>query len=479
MSVRDDFYHLIDGNLVSSDNTFDVINPSTEKVFARCPDASKDQLDEAVSAARRAFSSWHQISFEERNQKIEQLANALFENAKDLAGILTAEQGKPVGQAYGEIAFGAVGRMRGLNELKIPVEVIQENDEWRVELHYRPLGVVGAITPWNVPVLMAAGKIAQSLYAGNTIVLKPSSYSPLSTLKFAELVQDIFPPGVVNVLVSVNNMGRWISEHAGIDKVSFTGSTETGKKVMRGAAGTMKRCTLELGGNDAAIVLADADPRVVAPKLFAASFINNGQTCMGIKRIYAHESIHDELCGAITEIARNVKCGDGFEEGVEFGPINNRNQYESLIEILEDTRNHGATILAGGSVAEGPGYFIDPTIVCDINDDARLVKEEQFGPILPILKFIEPEDALARANNSIFGLAGSVWGSDVKAATALANRMEVGTAWVNTHATFTPHTPFGGAKQSGVGCEYGVLGLKGYMTPEVVSINKTLEKTAA
>ena len=474
MSIRDDFYHLIDGKLESSIKTFDVVNPSTEQVFAHCPDASKEQLDEAVAAARRAFLSWQLTSFEERNNKIEQLADALFENANALASILTSEQGKPVGQAYGEIAFGAVGRMRRLNELHIPVEVIQEDDEWRVELHYRPLGVVGAITPWNVPVLMAAGKIAQSLYAGNTIVVKPSSHTPLSTLKFAELAKDIFPPGVINVLVSAKSMGRWISEHEGIDKVSFTGSTETGKRVMAGATGTMKRCTLELGGNDAAIILADADPDVVAPKLFAASFINNGQTCMGIKRIYAHEHVHDELCKAIAEIARNAKCGDGFEDGIEFGPICNHDQYNDLLLILDDTRKIGATILAGGNVVEGPGYFIDPTIVCDIDDDAKLVKEEQFGPILPILKFSDPEDALARANNSIYGLAGSVWGSDMEAATALANRMEVGTAWVNTHATFTPHTPFGGAKQSGIGCEYGVLGLKGYMTPEVVSIKKTL-----
>ncbi|MGI9292723.1 MAG: aldehyde dehydrogenase family protein, partial [Pseudomonadales bacterium] len=266
---------------------------------------------------------------------------------------------------------------------------------------------------------------------------------------------------------------RWICEHDGIDKVSFTGSTETGKKVMMGAAGSIKRCTLELGGNDAAIVLADADPKLVAQKLFTASFINNGQTCMGIKRIYAHDDIHDELCEAMANIARNAKCGDGLEEGVEFGPINNRNQYESLIEVLNHTRDTGATILAGGNVADGPGFFIDPTIVCDIDDDARLVKDEQFGPILPILKFNDAEDALARANDSIFGLGGSVWGSDLDAATSLARRMEVGTAWVNTHASFTPHAPFGGAKQSGVGCEYGVLGLKGYMTPEVVSINKT------
>ncbi|MGI9284657.1 MAG: aldehyde dehydrogenase family protein, partial [Pseudomonadales bacterium] len=455
MTIREDFKFLINGQLEGSDKTFDVINPSTEEVIARCPDASQEQLDQAVAAARKAFLSWRETSFEERAKQIERLADALFEHAGDLAALLTLEQGKPVGQSYGEIAFGAVGRMRGLDQLQIPVEVLQDDEAYRVELQYRPLGVIGAITPWNVPILMAAGKIAQSVYAGNTIILKPSSFSPLSTLKFAELAQDIFPTGVINVLTSAKSMGRWISEHEDIDKVSFTGSTETGKRVMIGAAGTMKRCTLELGGNDAAIVLADVDPKAVAAKLFTASFINNGQTCMGIKRIYAHESIYEELCEAMADLARNAKCGDGFEEGVEFGPINNRNQYDSLIEFLDDTRRIGAKILAGGNVADGPGFFIDPTVVCDIDDDALLVKEEQFGPIIPIVKFSDPEDALARANNSIYGLAGSVWGADLEAATALANRLEAGTAWVNTHANFTPNTPFGGAKQSGVGCEYG------------------------
>ncbi|MGI9316307.1 MAG: aldehyde dehydrogenase family protein, partial [bacterium] len=367
MSIREDFKHLINGELVSSEGTFDVINPSTEEVFARCPDASKDQLDEAVAAARKAFVSWRTTTYEERAAMIEQLADALFEKAGEFAGILTAEQGKPVGQAYGEIAFGAVGRLRDLNALQLPVEVLHDNDDSRVELHYRPLGVIGAITPWNVPILMAAGKIAQSLYAGNTIVLKPSSYSPLSTLKFAELAKDIFPPGVINVLVAQKSMGRWISEHEGIDKVSFTGSTETGKRVMMGAANNMKRCTLELGGNDAAIVLADADPKVVASKLFAAAFINNGQTCMGIKRVYAHESIYDELCDAMAAIARNSICGDGFKEGVEFGPINNKDQYDTVVEFLNDTRRIGANIIAGGSVPEGPGFFVDPTIVRDID----------------------------------------------------------------------------------------------------------------
>jgi acyl-CoA reductase-like NAD-dependent aldehyde dehydrogenase len=304
------------------------------------------------------------------------------------------------------------------------------------------------------------------------VILKPSPYTPLCTLKIAELLREVFPPGVLNVVAGGDELGEWMTAHPGIDKISFTGSVETGKKVMASCAGTLKRFTLELGGNDAAIVLDDVDPRAVAPKLFFGAFVNSGQVCMAIKRIYAHESIYAQLCTALAEEAAKARVGSGLEPDVQLGPIQNREQYEKVVGILEDTTAQGARILAGGRVPGGPGYFFPPTIVADIDEHSRLVQEEQFGPIVPVLKFSDEEDALRRANDTRFGLSGSVWSADLARATRLAARLEVGTAWVNQHRVTSATVPFGGAKESGMGRQYAALGLKGYMEPRVISVLK-------
>jgi len=240
---------------------------------------------------------------------------------------------------------------------------------------------------------------------------------------------------------------------------------------MASAAKTLKRVTLELGGNDAAIVLDDVDPKAIAPKLFFASFVNSGQVCMAIKRIYAHERVYDALCDAMAEEARQAKVGSGLDPATQLGPIQNREQYERVIGILDEAKRSGARILAGGTVPKGEGYFIPPTIVADIDENCRLVREEQFGPIIPILKFRDEEEALRRANDTRYGLSGSVWSRDPERAAALASRLEVGTAWVNQHRTPDPHVPFGGAKESGIGREYSVLGLKSYMEAQVISVS--------
>jgi acyl-CoA reductase-like NAD-dependent aldehyde dehydrogenase len=356
--------------------------------------------------------------------------------------------------------------------IQIPVETLIDDDDKHIELRYRPLGVVGIITPWNAPVNLALGPLVSALYTGNTVVLKPSPYTPLTTLRLGEILNDIFPAGVVNVLAGGDELGQAMTEHADIDKISFTGSVATGKKVLASAAGTLKRVTLELGGNDPAIVLDDADPKAIAKKLFFASFVNSGQVCMAIKRIYAHESVYDALCEALVEEARNAKLGSGLEPDTQLGPIQNKMQFDKVVDILEDTKKSGAKILVGGEVPDGPGYFFPPTLVVDIDESSRLVVEEQFGPIVPVLKYSDIEDAIARANNTRYGLSGSVWTSDTKRGEEIAARLEVGTAWVNQHRATSAFVPFGGAKESGYGRQYSILGLKAYMEPEVISVAK-------
>jgi acyl-CoA reductase-like NAD-dependent aldehyde dehydrogenase len=469
--LRTDFKLLIGGELVDGEDALEVINPATGAVFARCPAAGKAQLDHAVVTARRASQAWGSKSFEERAAAIKQMAAALRTHQDTLAELLTREQGKPIGQSRDEIGRAA-SQSEGMANIRIPVEKLVEDAERRIELHYRPLGVVGIITPWNAPINLAAGPLVSALYTGNTVVLKPSPYTPLCTLKVGEILGGLFPAGVVNVIAGGDELGQWMSEHPGIDKISFTGSVATGKKVMASAAGTLKRITLELGGNDPAIVLDDVDPKAVAPKLFFASFVNSGQVCMAIKRIYAHERIYDALCDALAEEARKARVGDGLDPQTQYGPIQNKMQYERVLGILEDTKRSGARIIAGGELPSRPGYFFPPTIVANIDEHSRLVREEQFGPIVPVLKFRDIDDAVRRANDTRYGLAGSVWSHDPERAAAIAARLEVGTAWVNQHRATLATVPFGGAKESGIGRQYSILGLKENMEPQVISVLK-------
>jgi acyl-CoA reductase-like NAD-dependent aldehyde dehydrogenase len=462
---------LIGGERVQSTHYLDVIDPALGTVFARCPAARESELDRAVDAARRAFSGWRARSFAERAALVKRLSQSLREHQNELAELLTREQGKPLAQSVAEIDRGAA-QSDGMVGIEIPVEVIADDDDKHIELRYRPLGVVGIITPWNAPVNLALGPLVSALYTGNTVILKPSPYTPLTTLKVGELLNEIFPAGVVNVLAGGDELGAAMTGHRGIDKISFTGSVATGKKVLASAAATLKRVTLELGGNDAAIVLDDVDAKAVAKKIFFASFVNSGQVCMAIKRIYAHERVYEAICDALVEEAKKAKVGNGLDPATELGPLQNKMQYDKVVRLIEDTKKAGAKFLAGGEIPAGPGYFLPPTLVTDIADDSRLVQEEQFGPIVPILKFSDVEDALRRANDTRYGLSGSVWTKDVQRGAEIAARLEVGTAWVNQHRTTSAFVPFGGAKESGMGRQYSALGLKSYMEPEVVSVAK-------
>jgi acyl-CoA reductase-like NAD-dependent aldehyde dehydrogenase len=286
-----------------------------------------------------------------------------------------------------------------------------------------------------------------------------------------EAARPILPRGVLNILAGGNDLGAWMTEHAGIDKISFTGSVPTGKKVLAGSSSNLKRVTLELGGNDPAIVLDDVDPRVVAPKIFQAAFANCGQICVAIKRLYVPDTLYEPMCEALADIARSIKVGDGLDPATQMGPLQNRMQYEKVLGILDDTRRVGGRILCGGSALDRPGYFIAPTIVADIEEGTRLVDEEPFGPVLPVIKYHDVDDAIRRANDTRYGLSGSVWTNDLARGAEVAARLEVGTAYVNQHRIPDATVPFGGAKESGLGREYSALGLKSYMEAQVVSVS--------
>ena len=456
------------GRSVAGASRFGVVNPATGVTFASAPDCSRAQLDEAMTAAQAAYRDWRGDE-QARRDALRKAAETLLGATADLAAVLTAEQGKPKSDAEFEVR-GAALWLSYYADLQIPREVIQDDATAFVEVHHRPLGVVAAITPWNFPLGLAFWKIAPALLAGNTVVLKPSPFTPLTTLRAGELLQGLFPPGVLNVVAGGDDLGSWMTAHPIPRKVSFTGSVATGKKVAAAIASDLKRVTLELGGNDPAIVLEDVDPGKIAPQLFWGAFLNCGQICSAIKRVYVPERRYQEMVEALAEQARQVKVGDGTIDGMQIGPINNRPQYDRVSELVRDAIAGGATIAAGGGPLVGDGYFFEPTILADVDDGARIVDEEQFGPALPVIPYRDVEDAVSRANATHFGLSGSVWSADPEAAANVGRRLECGTTWVNTHLAFAPHQPFGGSKWSGVGVENGTAGLLEFTQLQVLHL---------
>jgi acyl-CoA reductase-like NAD-dependent aldehyde dehydrogenase len=461
------FNLLIDGRLVAGDTTMPVINPATEETIAECPRASLNQLNQAVAAAKAAFPGWAATPIGERRKAIAQMADAIEQNTDELARLLTQEQGKPIADATGEVQ-GMAGFFRYFATLDLPVRIIEDSAGRKVEAHRRPLGVIGAIVPWNYPLLILAFKLPPALLAGNTIVVKPAPTTPLSSLRFAATVADVLPKGVINFITDANDLGDALTHHPDVRKISFTGSTATGRKVMASAAETLKRITLELGGNDAGVVLDDADPATVAKGIFNGAFQNSGQVCLAIKRLYVHESIYDSMCDELAQLADAAIVDDGSKQGTQLGPLQNRMQYEKVKGFLDDARKHG-TIIAGGDVIDRPGFFIRPTIVRDITEGSRLVDEEQFGPVLPVLKYADTDEAVRRANATTYGLGASVWSSNTDRAHDVATRLEAGTVWINTHIDMAPHIPFGGSKSSGIGVEFGEEGLAEFTQLQVIN----------
>ncbi|OAN58543.1 aldehyde dehydrogenase family protein [Sphingomonas sp. TDK1] len=461
------FSMTIGGRAVAGEHRFDVLNPATEAPIAQAPDATRAELDAAVAAARAAFPGWADTPIATRRALLEQLANALMAEIDGFTRLLTAEQGKPHADARTEILASAYW-LQGAATLDLPVTVNEDSAERYSETRHVPIGVVGAIAPWNFPMVLAMFKLGPALLAGNTVVLKPSPFTPLTTLKFGELAAAILPAGVLNTISGGDRLGPWLTEHPGIDKVSFTGSTATGRRVMQSASATLKRVTLELGGNDPAIVLADADVEALAERLFWAAFANNGQVCIATKRMYVHEQVYDRLKDALVAYARTVRLGDGAEQGTQLGPINNAVQYRRVLDLIADAREQGYRFLTGDAPHEGPGYFVPVTILDNPPETSRIVQEEQFGPVLPLVKFRDIDEVIARANASDYGLGASVWGSDEDAALAVARRIASGTVWINETQHLSPLAAFGGMKQSGLGVEGGVEGLLEYTNAQTV-----------
>ncbi|TNE32437.1 MAG: aldehyde dehydrogenase family protein [Alphaproteobacteria bacterium] len=466
------YKNLINGEMVESGEWLDVVNPANEQVIGQVPACGKDDLDRAVAAARTAFKTWKNSSFEERQAACMAISATIKENADELFRLLTSEQGKPHDQAKGEI-YGAAGLAAAQSTLKLDDVIVEDSDTRFHRTRRVPVGVVGGIVPWNFPIMMGIQKIVPALMSGCTIVLKPSPFTPLTTLRIAELIADKVPPGTVNIITGEDSLGPLITSHPDIDKITFTGSTATGKKIMEGASADLKRITLELGGNDASIVLPDADPKKVAEQLFWSSFTNAGQICVAAKRIYIHEDIYDELSQAIADYAKTVKVGDGSEQGTGVGPIQNKKQYERVLELIQDAKDNGYKFLTGGDKdPSGSGYYVPITILDNPPEDARIVAEEQFGPVMPLMKFSTEEEVIQRANNSDYGLAGAVWTGNPDKGVEIAEQLETGTVWINEYLHLSPFAPFGGHKQSGFGSEYGLDGLKEFTYAQVISVRK-------
>lgn len=469
--VTRDYRMLIGGELVDTDARIDVHNPATGERFATAPAAGSAELERAVEAATAAFQIWKSTPIADRKAALVKAADLIDANASELADLFTQEQGRPLPGAKAEVR-GAAMWLKATTMLDIPVDITEDSDTRRIEVHHVPLGVVCGIVPWNFPILLAIWKLGPALLAGNTIVLKPSPFTPLTTLRIAELIKDALPAGVLNVITGGDELGPLMTAHPGFAKITFTGSTATGRRVMESAAKDLKRITLELGGNDAAIVLPDVDVDAVAEQLFEGAFHNTAQVCVATKRLFIHEDIYDRLRDRLHQLARELPVGDGSQQGVRYGPIQNEPQYRRVRSMIEQARASGLTLLEGGPVPER-GYFVPLTLVDNPPDDSPVVTEEAFGPVLPLLKFADIDDVVRRANDSEYGLAGAVWSSDVEQATAIAHRLDTGTVWINQNLQSTPFTPLAGAKQSGFGQENGVPGLLEFTRPKAVYIPKS------
>ncbi|TLP98188.1 aldehyde dehydrogenase family protein [Nesterenkonia salmonea] len=449
----------------------EVLDPATGELVGRAPEASVQELDHAVARAKAAQPGWAARSDEQRSATLHSAADTVEAHAEELAQLLSREQGKPLNGPNARFEVGAcVAWLRATAEFSLKPEVLVDDDSGRAVMHWRPLGVVGAIGPWNWPMMISVWQIAPSLRQGNTVVIKPSGYTTLSVLALVDVLNSVLPQDVLIAVPGRGDVGEALSRHPQVDKIMFTGSTATGKNIIKSSADTVKRVTMELGGNDAGIVLEDSDPTSIAEDVFWGAFINTGQTCAALKRLYVPESLYDQVCDALTEVAAKMPMGVGLDEQNVLGPLQNKAQWEIVDKLVTAAKDSGARVLLGGTPdAEAPGYFYPTTLVADIDPHNPLVVEEQFGPALPIIKYTSLDQAVEWANELDFALGSSVWSSDLDRAEEVASRLVAGTTWINKHGAVDPRMPFGGARESGYGLEFGVEGLKEVSQPHIIN----------
>lgn len=449
-----------------------VNNPATGELIGHTTTSTTDDVDAAVATARKAQPSWGSLSHAERAQYLHQAADAVNASAEALAQLLAREVGKPLNGPNARFEAGACEAwLRANADFEIEDEVLVDDDSGKAVLSYVPIGVVGAIGPWNWPMMISIWQLAPSLRMGNTVVMKPSEHTPLSVQALVAVLNQVLPEGVLQVVPGAGDIGQAVSEHPDIDKIMFTGSTKTGQAIMRSAASDMKRVTLELGGNDAGIVLDDINVDEMAEDIFWGAFINTGQTCAALKRLYVPASIYDELVEALAKIAAETPMGQGVSEENVLGPLQNEAQRKIVADLVEEAREGGATIVTGGNPdTDQAGYFYPATIVSNIDQQNPLVQIEQFGPALPIIKYDDLDQAIEWANELEVGLGSSVWSADETRAREVANRLIAGTTWINKHGAVDPRIPFGGVKKSGMGLEFGVEGLKQVALPKVTAL---------
>jgi acyl-CoA reductase-like NAD-dependent aldehyde dehydrogenase len=443
-----------------------VVDPATGETFDEVPDQQPHELDAVVDRAHRAWQGWR-ADPAARTAALHRAADAVETAGGELARLLTREQGKPLTESHAEIARTAA-RLRYFADLAPRTRRITDGRPVHSEIRWRSLGPVAAIVPWNFPVQLAAAKFAPALAAGNTIVLKPSPFTPVATRLLGSVLAAVLPEDVLTVVTGREPLGARLASHPRIRHVTFTGSVPTGRAVARAAAASLARVTLELGGNDAAVLLDDVEVDRIADRLFWAAFRNCGQVCMAVKRVYAPARLHAELVEALAHRARTVTVGAGLDPATRLGPVNNAPQLARVERVTEQALAAGARAAAGGHRLDGPGYFFAPTILTDVPPGSPVVTEEQFGPVLPVLPYRSLDEAVDAANGTGYGLGGSVWGTDLDRAEAVADRLECGTAWVNHHAELSLAQPFAGTRHSGVGVAGGPWGLYGNLRPFVV-----------
>lgn len=456
---------IIDGRPVESDSAFGVENPATEEIFATAPRCTAEQLAAAVRSSRAAFGPWASTPADERRERLRACGASLATHRDELAELLTREQGKPLSQARAEVELSA-GWFGHIAEHALDPVRLVDDAAARIDLTRVPHGVVAAITPFNFPVILAVCKLAPALLAGNSVVLKPSPVTPLTSLLMGRLFSAELPPGVLNVVTGDGSLGRELVAHPEVAAVSFTGSVPVGRAIS--AAAGMRHVVLELGGNDPAILLPGADVGALAPTLFALATINGGQFCAAVKRIYVHRDQRAELVEALTAHAAAARLGDGLDPQVTLGPLATRDQLDRVGRLVDAAVADGASVTVGGKAPGGTGHFYPATVVTGLPAGTLLESTEQFGPVIPVLDYDDPAQAVAAANATEFGLGASVWG-DPTGAAELAAQVTAGTVWINTHADLRHDVPFGGLGSSGRGVEYGLLGTLEYTRVKVIN----------